>query len=48
MRRTGNKPCARLELARTAYGAEPAFTVQSIIVSGILRWEYEVQVWSGR
>lgn len=31
--------------ARTEYGAEPEFTVQLIVVSGILQWNYEVQVY---
>ncbi len=35
-----------LRTARTEYGAEPAFTVQFIVVSGILHWNYEVQVYS--
>lgn len=30
--------------ARTQCGAAPAFTLQFIVVSGILRWNYEVQV----
>ena len=34
-----------MHLARTTYGAEPKFTVQLIVVSGILQWNYEVQVW---
>lgn len=34
-------------IARTEYGAEPAFTVQIIVVSGILHWNYEAQVWAG-
>ena len=33
-----------IRLARTQYGAEPTFTVQLIVVSGILQWNYEVQV----
>lgn len=33
--------------ARTKYGAEPAFTVQLIVISGILQWTYEVQVYVG-
>lgn len=33
--------------ARTKYNADPAFTVQLIIVSGILHWNYEVQVYIG-
>ena len=32
-------------IARTEYGAEPHFTVQLIVVSGILQWNYEVQVY---
>lgn len=38
------------ELLRTAsakYGAKPNFTVQLIIVSGILQWNYEVQIYIG-
>ena len=33
-----------IRLARAQYGAEPTFTVQLIVVSGILQWNYEVQV----
>lgn len=33
-----------MHTAKTQYGAEPAFTVQLIVVSGILHWNYEVQV----
>ena len=33
-----------VRMARTQYGAEPTFTVQIIVVSGILQWNYEVQV----
>ena len=39
------------ELIRTAkaeYGADPAFTVQLIVVSGILHWNYEAQILIGR
>ena len=36
-----------LHTARTKYGAEPAFTVQIIVISGILHWNYEVQVYIG-
>ena len=32
-------------IARTKYGVEPTFTVQLIVVSGILHWNYEVQVY---
>ncbi len=33
--------------AREKYGAEPEFTVQLVVVSGILNWNYEVQVYTG-
>ena len=36
-----------LRIARTKYGVEPTFTVQLIVVSGILHWNYEVQVYIG-
>ena len=36
-----------MHVARTKYGAEPEFTVQLIIVSGILQWNYEIQVYVG-
>ncbi len=34
--------------AKTEYGVDPAFTVQLIIVSGILQWNYEVQIYVDR
>lgn len=34
--------------AQTEYGANPQFTVQMIVVSGILQWSYEVQVYIGK
>lgn len=34
-----------IHTAQTKYGVEPEFTVQLIIVSGILQWNYEVQVY---
>ena len=37
-----------LHTARTEYGANPAFTVQLIVVSGILQWNYEAQVYVGQ
>lgn len=37
-----------MRIARTNYGVEPTFTVQLIVVSGILQWNYEVQVYVGR
>ena len=36
-----------MEKARTEYGASPQFTVQLIVVSGILQWTYEAQVFIG-
>ena len=37
-----------IHIARTKYGAEPEFTVQLIVVSGILQWNYEVQIYVDR
>ena len=37
-----------IHIAQTKYGLEPEFTVQLIVVSGILQWNYEVQVYVGR
>lgn len=34
--------------AKTDYGVDPEFTVQLIVVSGILQWNYEAQVYVGR
>lgn len=31
--------------AKTEYGVTPLFTVQLIVVSGILQWNYEIQVY---
>ena len=36
-----------LRTARAAYGAAPNFTVQLILVSGILHWTYEAQIYVG-
>ena len=36
-----------VQTARTKYGADPAFTVQLIVISGILQWNYEIQVYVG-
>lgn len=36
-----------LDIARAKYGETPIFTVQIIVVSGILQWNYEVQVYVG-
>ncbi len=33
-----------IDKAKTKYGVNPQFTVQLIVVSGILHWNYEVQV----
>ena len=37
-----------MHMAQTQYGVEPAFAVQLIVVSGILQWNYEIQVYIGR
>ena len=37
-----------MHIARTKFGVEPTFTVQLIVVSGILQWNYEVQVYVDR
>ena len=37
-----------IHIARTKYGVEPKFTVQLIVVSGILQWNYEVQIYVDR
>lgn len=34
-----------IQIAKEKYGAEATFTVQLIVVSGILQWDYEVQVY---
>lgn len=40
--------CELIRIAQTKYGVEPKFTVQLVIVSGILQWTYEVQVYVDR
>ena len=37
-----------IHMAKTKYDVEPTFTVQLIVVSGILLWNYEVQVYVDR
>lgn len=36
-----------LNIAHTKYGVNPKFTVQLIVVCGILQWNYEIQVYIG-
>lgn len=36
-----------MHMAQAKYSAEPTFTLQLIVVSGILQWDYEVQVYIG-
>ena len=36
-----------VRIARTQYKAEPGFTLLLVVVSGILRWNYEAQVYIG-
>lgn len=33
-----------VHMARTEYGVEPKFTIQLIVASGILHWNYEIQI----
>lgn len=37
-----------IHIAQTDYGVAPRFTVQLIVVSGILQWNYEAQVYVDR
>lgn len=37
-----------IRIAQTKYGVQPTFTVQLVIVSGILQWNYEIQVYLGK
>lgn len=37
-----------IHIAQTKYGVDSTFTVQLIVVSGILQWNYEVQVYVDR
>lgn len=36
-----------LNLAKTQYHAEPRFSLQLVVVSGILQWNYQLQVYAG-
>lgn len=36
-----------IHIAKTEYGVEPTFIIQLIVISGILHWNYEVQVYIG-
>lgn len=37
-----------IRIAQTKYGVQPTLTVQLVIVSGILQWNYEIQVYLGK
>lgn len=37
-----------LQIAKNQYHAHPEFTLQQIVVSGILQWHYQVQVYLGK
>lgn len=39
---------ALMDVAKTEYDADPRFSVQLIVVSGILQWNYEVQIFTGQ
>ena len=36
--------CELMHIAKTKHGIEPIFIVQIIVVSGILHWNYEIQI----
>ena len=36
-----------VQLAKTKYHAKPNFTVQQVVISGILQWKYQIQVYIG-
>lgn len=36
------------EKAEAEYGADPEFVLQNIMVTGILQWEYQLQLWIGK
>lgn len=36
--------CELVHIAKTKHGVEPIFTVQVVVVSGILHWNYEIQI----
>lgn len=42
-----NKLNELLKIAETEYDARPKFTVQQIVVSGILQWKYQLRVFLG-
>lgn len=33
-----------MDKAKTEYGVNPKFTVQLIVVSGVLQWNYQIQI----
>ena len=37
-----------MRIAQEEYGAVPSFTIQLVIVSGILQWNYETQIYIGK
>lgn len=43
-----NKLNELLQVARSKYKVEPKFTIQQIVVSGILHWNYQVQIFIGK
>lgn len=36
-----------LDIARTEYHASPSFSLQFVVISGILQWKYQLQVYVG-
>lgn len=41
------KTAELIGIAREEYHTDPSFTVQQIVISGILQWKYQVQVYLG-
>lgn len=37
-----------LQMARDTYHAHPSFFIQLIVVSGILQWKYQIQIYLGK
>lgn len=38
---------ALMQIAKCQYGAQPQFTIQQIVISGILQWNYQIQIYLG-
>ena len=36
------------QIAQDKYGSQPQFIVQQIMISGILQWHYQIQIYVGK